>query len=370
MVSLGKTDRTKPIGDQRICFLSDEILNLFPDLALHGQEREWCNWTPKQLTDEVTRGNEYAIKTFRQKLICCSIVDGLLRSNQESVRQGIEEISTHVNSGPLNRYIFRQAYKIRSNADLQKRIEPVTNALIEAACLELKTYVDRAGPEVLDNHYRNFRVFSSAVARLSPAVAPALHQEFSRILGSRRTEFAPNIFLESFRALGYQSDQITEWDEQYVTAWRCVPESPEGWARGADTAAYNAPSSIGWRLMKIHPRHAPSFLRKHRDSILRSLIVEMHHKCTHDPAANAARLAVRFLNLHLALHALNGAHAYRRLSPDLTRRVQRIAEAVRRAMRGSNDNFDGKLEVEKIAGAVKAFLENRTAHVPIPRRSQ
>lgn len=355
MVSLSAIDRTKPIGYQRTCSLSDQALLLFPDLKLIDQEPQWCSCSPDELTDLAER-NEYALKKFRRKLDCCAIVDGLLRSDPDPVVDGIKKLSVHVTGGPLEKYFFRHAHKIRSNAELQKRIEPVTNALIETACLELKEYVHNGLPEVLDDNYRNFRVFSSAVVRLSPTVAPALHQEFGRILASRRTEFAPDLYLASFRAMGYVSEQITEWDEQYLRLWRCDPGSPEGWSRGVEIAAYNIPSSVGWNLMKMRPSRVDRFLRRHRDSILRSLVSEIGHKCARDPAANAARLAARFLTLHLALHVLNGNQAYSRLPIDLAAKVLRISETVRRAMRRNDDGFGGKLQVEKMTGAVSAFL--------------
>lgn len=358
MVSFGGIDPTKPIGYQIISRLSDEAQSLFPDLRLNRQEREWCNRTPAELTGEA-EWNQYSIKKFRKKLKCCIVVDGLLKGEPETVKQGIEKISTHLTGGPLDKFFFSQAHQIRINVKLQKRIQPVMDALIEAACGDLKRYVDHGRPEILDNHYRNFHVYAATVCRLSPALAPALQREFSRILGSRKNELSPCLLLVSLPAMGYLSGQITEWDEQYVRLWHCDPGSPEGWARGVNNAAYNAPPSVGWDLLKMHPNEVDCFLRKHRSRILTSLVLEMHRKCTCDPSVNAAWLAARFLKLHLTLHVLSGNHAYKQLPSGLAPRVLRIAETVRGAMRRSTDNFDGRLEVEKIAGAVIAFLASQ-----------
>lgn len=177
MVSLSAIDRTKPIGYQRTWRLSDQELLLFPDLELIGQERQWCSCSPDELT-KLAEGNEYALKKFRRKLDCCAIIDGLLHSDPEPVVYGIKKLSVHVTGGPLEKYLFRHAHKIRSNAELQKRIEVATNALMETACVELKRFVHNTAPEVLNDNYRDFRVFSSAVVRLNPTLAPALHQEF------------------------------------------------------------------------------------------------------------------------------------------------------------------------------------------------
>jgi len=358
MVRLGELDRTKPISYQRICSLSDEALELFPDLKLNDQEPEWCNWTPQELTKEAV-GNEYGVKQFRKKLVCLSVADGLLKSEPESVKQGIEQAATHLTGGPLDKFIFQQAYNIRTNVELQKRIRPVMDVLIEAAFSNLRQYVKESSPEILDERFLNFFVYATTVGRLSPTLAPALRQDISKILGSRRKELTPTLFLTSLPALGYDSRQITEWDEQYVRLWCCDPGSPEGWLRGVNNAAYNAPPSLGWEFMKMHPRDADRFLRKHRGSFLRSLIMEMYRKCKRDPAVNAAWLAARFMKLHLTLHVLNGTHAYKRIPRNLGSKVLEIANTVRTGIRESTDNFEGKVKVEKIVGAVQWSLRER-----------
>jgi len=357
MGSLPKIDRAKPIGDQKICVLSEEALDLFPDLKLNDHEREWCNWTPAELTEESLSRNRYAVDVFLKKLDCCEVVDALLSANPEPVKRGIKKLSTHITGVALDKYVFRQVHKIRSNPDLQKRIQPVMDDLIEAALDESRQYVNGAQPDVLDEHYRNFHMFSTTVGRLNPALSHLLHRDLSTILQPFKSELSPYLFLTSLRAVGYKPGGITEWDIEYVQPWLSDPGSQEGRARGINNAAYNARPEYGWNLLQMHPRNAMRFIQDNRKSILRSLVVEMHRKCCSDPAVNVAWLAARFLKLNLTLHVILGSHPYGQLPRDLVLRVLKIANTVGHKMRTRPESFPGKTEVKAIVGSLVPFLE-------------
>lgn len=357
MGSLVKIDRATPIGYQKTHLLSDEALQLFPDLELSFQEKEWCNCTPAELSKEKLGRNDYAVKVFTKKLDCCELVDALFSANPEPVRWGIESLSRHIAGGALERYFFRQAHKIRSNANLQKRIQPVLDHLIDAAFDESSQYVHSAQPDVLDHHYRNFFIFATTVARLNPTLTPPFHGYLSEILRPFKNELSPYLFLASLRAMGYASCEISEWDIEYVQPWRSDPGSEDGQARGANIAAYNASPLYGWELLQMHPRDAKRFIQEHRHSILRSLVLGMHGKCCYDPAANVAWLAARFFKLHLSLHVIDGRNAYGKLPHVLMPKVLAVADTVGRAVRSSSETFPGKTELKRIVGAVEFFLK-------------
>lgn len=356
MGSLPKLDRAKPIGDQKISVLSQEALQLFPDLKLSLQEKDWCNWTPAELTEESLSRNRYAVDVFLKKLDCCEVVDALLSANPEPVKRGIKKLSTHLTGVALDRYVFRQVHRIRSNAELQKRVQPVMDELIEAALDESRQYVNGAQPDVLDEHYRNFYMFATTVGRLNPALALSLHRDLSTILRPFKNELSPYLFLTSLRAVGYKPGEITEWDIEYVQPWLSDPGSQEGHARAINNAAYNARPEYGWNLLQMHPRDAMGFIRENRKSILRSLVVEMHRKCCSDPAVNVAWLAARFFKLHLSLHVIYGRNAYSKLPEDLMRKVLAIADTVGREVRRSSETFPGKTQLKRIVGSVESFL--------------
>jgi len=361
MGSHSEIDRAKPIGYQKICRPSEEAVLLFPDLELSRQEQDWCNWTPEQLTHEARTRNEYAITTFRTKIDCCEVVHALLGGNPEPVRRGIERFSTNLTGGALERYVFKQARNIRSNADLQKRIEPVLENLTQAALDEGKQYADRGQPDILDNHFRNFYVLAATVARLKPTPSPVLYHDLSTILRPVERELSPSLALVSLPALAYNSKQICDSDREYLPPWQSDPGSVNGYGSGIHTAAYNSRPEVGWSLLTLHPRDVSLFLTTRKLSITRSLVCGIHRKCCHDPDVNDLRLAARFLKLHQALHVINGKHPYSQLPEDLAHKVFGIAEVVGRAIRPSSVHFEGKADLVNIVGSVESYFRTQMA---------
>src|SRR5579871_2667590 len=135
MVSGGGADRCKRIADHRSWQLSEDDLTLFPSLRLTLSEEEWFNKTPKDLVAAV-RDNEYAGKTFRSKLKCRSFVRGLLYSEPELARESVEKLSTNLNGGDLDKFVFRHIHQIRSNAALQQRVQPTIDHLINTSFIK------------------------------------------------------------------------------------------------------------------------------------------------------------------------------------------------------------------------------------------
>ncbi len=308
--------------------------------------------------------DEYAVKTLRKKLNCIEVVDAMLNGRPEIVRSGIEQLSIHLTGGALDKYVFRHAHEIRSSPDLQQRIQPALDFLIEAAFGEAAEYVNRGQPEILDIHYRNFHVFATTVARFNPDLTPSFHRQLSSILQPVEKELSPYLILVSLRALGYMPNKASNWDEDYVQPWRSDPGSREGNARGTHTAAYNARPELGWGLLQLHPRNAKEFLRKNRRSITRSLVLEMYRKCCSDPSVNVLWLAARFFKLHQTLHVINGRGAYAQLPEDLARKVLMIAEeAVWPALRKSAV-FSGKNQLEGIVGPVVYNIKRKLKKKP------
>jgi len=347
-------DRKTPIKDQAI-ILSQEGQELFENLKLSPQEKDWLALTPNELTEEALTGNKKPLVTiFRTKLDCHPVAHGLLNNQSTTAMQNIERLSTHLTGGVLDKYVSRDLHKIRDNSVLQARIRPVLGDLIEAASENLQQYVNRHQPEVLDKNYRNFHVLSAMAARLSPSPEPELQGHFSRILGSYKSELSPSLMLVSLPAMGYKPE-ISDWDVKYVEPWNINFDGPEGRARGLNVAAYNAPPDIGWSLLQLNPRHAKDFLKGRRARIERSLIDETERKCCTDPCVNPAWLAARLFKLDLALHSINGRHPYSRLPFDLARKVKKIARAVRKGLEGAMA-FNGKADALRLARSIESWL--------------
>lgn len=357
---------SKRIGEESSWQLSEEALQTFPALRLDDTEQRLWHFTFRELTKEWESG-EYAVKKFRSKLRCRQVARGLLNAEPEIVTQKIAELSTNLNGGDLDRYVFREFYRIRETADLRQRVQPFVDFLIDLACSELHAYVKSRQPDILDEHFKNFHVFSTIVARLTPEVTNLLNLEFLKILGAYRTEVGPNLLLVSLPAMAYRSHEITEADEKYIQPWRLDAGTPQGWASGIHTAAYNAPSRVGWKVVRTLGS-AKYMVERYRNSIVNSLVRELYRKCTKDSQANAAWLGARFFKLHQSLHAINGKHPYAKLSEEQLRRVEEICRVVRVAARRTDAQFDGKIELQRIGGSVEDSVKKILKELSEPIR--